>query len=350
MDNDKEGMIQSTRLQHALPERHAKKPMPVIGADPKLQILQDFPKIVAFFGYPGPYTTADPGGRQPLRPARHVHAGGARQGIDDAIKWGVGEYRRIFAKHKQRMTASSSGGGPDAASARAAAVSVARPDAAPRVVRTRRRRRLGFGYLLLAPAALYVLLLVGAPFLFSLYLALSDANVGDPVASFVGLENFRAAWEMDVFWIALRNSIVFLVVAAILKSILGTTLAFLLLQNFRGKKFVRGLVVIPFTLPIAISVLVLEVDVRLPVQRHQLGPEPDRGSSEPTAPRAGRCGSASRISRSLACIIVNVWRTFPFSAIVLLAGFTSVPTEVLDAARVDGCTFFQRFRHIVVRR
>jgi multiple sugar transport system permease protein len=49
----------------------------------------------------------------------------------------------------------------------------------------------------------------------------------------------------------------------------------------------------------------------------------------------------------LACIGVNVWRSFPFWAIVLLAGFTSVPTEVLDAARVDGCSFFQRFRHIV---
>ena len=72
-----------------------------------------------------------------------------------------------------------------------------------------------FGYLLLAPAALYVLLLVGAPFLFSLYLAVSDANVGDPVATFIGAENFRAAIEMEVFWTALQNSVIFLVVAAI---------------------------------------------------------------------------------------------------------------------------------------
>ena len=79
----------------------AKKPMPVIGTDPKLQVLQDFPKIVAFFGYPGPVHDPDPGGRQPVRPARHVHAGGARAGHRRAIKWGVGEYRRIFAKHKR---------------------------------------------------------------------------------------------------------------------------------------------------------------------------------------------------------------------------------------------------------
>ena len=153
------------------------------------------------------------------------------------------------------MTVGSSSSGPDAASARAAAVSVA-VRARPRGwFQSQTSRRLAFGYLLLAPAVIYVILLVGAPFLFSLWLALSDANVGDSTASFVGLENFRAAFESDVFFIALRNSIGFTVVAAVFKGLLGTTLAFLLLQPFWGRKFVRGLVVIPFTLPISISVL-----------------------------------------------------------------------------------------------
>src|SRR5215510_13680655 len=151
------------------------------------------------------------------------------------------------------MTASLPSGGPDATSARAAAVSVAVGIRSRRWFQSQSSRRLAFGYALLAPAALYVLLLVGLPFLFSLYLAVSDASVGDPVAHFVGVENFRAAWEMDLFWLAFRNSVVFLVVAAVLKSLLGTSLAFLLLQNFKGKKLIRGLVVIPFTLPIAIS-------------------------------------------------------------------------------------------------
>src|SRR5256712_6916714 len=152
------------------------------------------------------------------------------------------------------MTTASLRGGPEP-TARAAVVSVPVPAAARVWWRTHSAQRKVFGYTLLAPAALYVLLLVGAPFLFSLWLAVSDANVGDPVAHFIGLENFRAAWEMDTFWIAFRNSVVFLVVAAIFKGLLGTSLAFLLLQNFRGKKLIRGLVVIPFTLPIAISVL-----------------------------------------------------------------------------------------------
>lgn len=244
------------------------------------------------------------------------------------------------------MTPSSQAGDPGAKSARVA-VSLA---ALPRwggPFRTQTARRLGFGYALLAPAALYVALLVAVPFLFSLYLALSDASVGEQVASFVGLENFKAALEMDTFWIALQNSVVFFVAAAILKSILGTTLAFLLLQNFRGKKIVRALVVIPFTLPVAISVLGWKwmYDSQFSVFNWVLS-------------RLGLIGAYGTDGwpvwlgdphlALVACVLVNVWRTFPFSAIVLLAGFTSVPNEVLDAAKVDGCSFMQRFHHVVV--
>jgi multiple sugar transport system permease protein len=244
------------------------------------------------------------------------------------------------------MTASPLHGGPDPM-ARAAVVSPPVRSAAGDRWLSQSVRRLVFGYTLLAPAAIYVLLLVGAPFLFSLYLAVSDANVGDPVARFIGLENFRAAWEMDTFWIAFRNSVLFFVIAAILKSALGTSLAFLLLQNFKGKKIIRGLVVIPFTLPIAISVLSWKwmYDSQFSVINWVLS-------------RMGLIGQFGTEGWPIwlgdpklalvACILVNVWRTFPFSAIVLLAGFTSVPNEVLDAAKVDGCNFFQRFRNVVV--
>src|SRR5881409_1896615 len=102
--------------------------------------------------------------------------------------------------------------------------------------RTPSVRRYLFGYTLLAPAVLYVGLLVGVPFLFSLYLALSDASVGAPVARFVGLENVVAATQSSTFRVALRNSLVFTIGAGIAKGLLGTTLAFLLMQQFRGRK------------------------------------------------------------------------------------------------------------------
>src|SRR4029450_8074750 len=289
---------------------------------------------------------ADPGSRQPLRPARHVHAGRAGPEHRGRHEVGHGGVPPDLREAQEGMTPTSiQGGGPEP-TARAAAVSVAAPARSRLTFQSQTARRLAFGYMLLAPAALYVMLLVGIPFLFSLYLAMSDASVGDQVSTFVGLGNFRAAWEMDTFRDALRNSIVFLVGAAIFKSLLGTSLAFLLLQSFKGKKLVRALVVIPFTLPITVSVLSWKwmYDSQFSVINWGLN-------------KAGLIGGYGSESwpiwlgqphlALLACIGVNVWRSFPFSAIVLLAGFTSVPTEVLDAARVDGCSFFQRFRHIV---
>jgi multiple sugar transport system permease protein len=213
--------------------------------------------------------------------------------------------------------------------------------------RTPTARRFLFGYALLAPAVLYVGLLVGVPFLFSLYLAMSNATVGDPVAEFVGLANFRAALESTTFYVALRNTLVFTAGAGVLKALLGTTLAFLLSQPFAGRRLVRALVVIPFTLPIAISVLGWKwmFDSQFSVLNWALS-------------RLGLIGGYGSADwpvwlgephlALISVMFVNVWRGFPFSAIVLLAGMTSVPPEVIDSAKVDGAGFLQRFRKIIV--
>jgi multiple sugar transport system permease protein len=213
--------------------------------------------------------------------------------------------------------------------------------------RTPTARRYLFGYTLLAPAVLYVGLLVGAPFVFSLWLAMSDASVGDPVAQFVGLENFRAALESSAFYVALRNTFLFTVGAGILKGLLGTALAFLLMQPFRGRKFVRALIVIPFTLPIAISVLGWKwmFDSQFSVLNWALSRVGLIGAygSESWPVWLGQPGLAL-----FSVMFVNVWRGFPFTAIVLMAGMTSVPPEVIDSSKVDGATFLQRFRKIIV--
>ncbi len=213
--------------------------------------------------------------------------------------------------------------------------------------RTPTARRYLFGYTLLAPAVLYVLLLVGIPFVFSLYLAMSDASVGDPVARFVGLDNFTAALENPTFFVALRNSLVFTIGAGILKGLLGTSLAFLLVQQFRGRKALRALIVIPFTLPTAVSVLGWKwmFDSQFSVINWALS----------RLDLIGAYGSpgwpiwlGQPVLALISVMFVNVWRGFPFSAIVLLAGLTSVPPEITDAAKVDGASFLQRFRLVIV--
>jgi len=101
LDSEKDGMIASRGYNMPFLNDSAKKPMPIIGADPKMQVLQDFPKIAAFYGYPGPYTPQIQEVAN-LYVLPDIFTRVARgQSVDEAVKWGVGEYRRIFAKHKR---------------------------------------------------------------------------------------------------------------------------------------------------------------------------------------------------------------------------------------------------------
>ena len=101
IDADLEGMVQSRGYNMPYLNDRYKKPMPIIGSDPKMQILQDFPKIVAFYGYPGPSTTAIQEVVNTFVFPDIFTRVARGENIEAAVKWGVGEYRRIYAKHKR---------------------------------------------------------------------------------------------------------------------------------------------------------------------------------------------------------------------------------------------------------
>jgi len=124
-------------------------------------------------------------------------------------------------------------------------------------------RRLGhlldgekvFGYTLVAPAVLYILLLVGYPFAIALWFTVSDATVSQPIGPFTGLDNLKFVLDDDIFRRALLNTFIFTISSQILQMVLGTVLAFLLLRPFRGKRIIRALVMFPFTIPVAIGAM-----------------------------------------------------------------------------------------------
>ena len=98
-DSWKDSMIGSRGYNMPFIRDAYKKPMPVIGTDAKLQVLQDFPDIVGFAGYPGPFT---PQVQEIVASfifpdmCTKVARGGS---VDDAVKWATGEYRRVFSKY-----------------------------------------------------------------------------------------------------------------------------------------------------------------------------------------------------------------------------------------------------------
>jgi len=197
------------------------------------------------------------------------------------------------------------------------------------------------GFLWIAPAFIYLALFIAYPFVMSIYLSLSSARVGSPEWHFVGLTNFQRIFEDPTFWQTVRNSFIFTFGSEAIRLVIGLPLAFAMNRTFKGKRIVQGVILIPFVIPIALSSLAwkwmfdsLYSVINWMLMTLHIIDYPWQWLGEP--------GLAM-----WSVIILNVWRGFPFSAVILLAGHTAVPVEVIEAAKIDGAGPLRRFIYVV---
>lgn len=209
-------------------------------------------------------------------------------------------------------------------------------------------RQAVLGPLMLLPAIIYIFALVGIPLVLAVLYSLSDVTVGDQSIDIVGFENFRAVWHNDTFQTALRNSIVFTILSQIIVVVLANILVLVLSAEFPGKRLVRFLVLLPWTTPLALAVIgwrwMLD-NVYSPLDAimrglNLLGPGTRYG------PLRNMHWLSDDFLAQGAVITVHVWRTLPFAAVILLAGLTSIPQDVNDAADIDGAGFWRQLFYI----
>src|ERR1044071_2838761 len=180
-----------------------------------------------------------------------------------------------------------------------------------------------------ARGILYVLLLVGVPFLMAVYYSLSAYTIYDPSWRFVGVSNFVDVVENPVFRETLYNTFIFTFGSQLLGLILGKFGALLLLRPFPGRKIVRALVILPWAVPIALATVAWEgmFDSLYSVINWPL-------IALGLLSRANAPNWLGTPDLAMICVItVNAWRFFPFAIVIFLAGITAVPQDVLDAAR-----------------
>jgi multiple sugar transport system permease protein len=200
------------------------------------------------------------------------------------------------------------------------------------------------GPLLIAPAGVFVLALVGGPLLFSLWLSLSDATAGARGASYVGLSNYRAALADPIFRQALANTFLVTAVSMALVLVLGKLLANYLVKDFRGKWILRALILLPWAAPISLGVLGWKwiFDSLFSVVNwtlHALHLIPADLSPQ-------WLGEPALAKASI--IAVQTWRVLPFATVIILAGLSSIPPEIDEAARVDGAMGVRKLLYITL--
>ena len=201
--------------------------------------------------------------------------------------------------------------------------------------------------LLLLPAVVYIVLLVGIPLVLAVIYSLSDVTIGDQSIDFVGLRNFEDAIANATFRTALRNTFLFTIVSQAVVIVLANILALVLSADFHGKRLVRFLILLPWTTPIALGVLgwLWTLDnIYSPIdyilrQIGLLGVDSPLGRGW-TGTNALWLAYPDRAQFSV--ILVQVWRTLPLATVILLAGLTAIPQDIKDAANIDGAGFFRQ--------
>jgi multiple sugar transport system permease protein len=209
--------------------------------------------------------------------------------------------------------------------------------------------REGFlGSLFLAPAVIYIILLVGFPFLLAIAFSLSDVTVGDTSLDFDGLNNFRNVIKTPQFRRALLNTFVFTLGAQILVVILANILALIFYEDFPGKWIARMLIIMPWATPISLGTIgwlwifdskFSPIDWVLQ-QLGLLGPDTLLGPGL-------HLNYLGREELAMAAVIlIHVWRMLPLATVILLAGLSSIDQDLIDQAEVDGATFWRIHRQI----
>lgn len=199
-----------------------------------------------------------------------------------------------------------------------------------------------FGYSLLLPAAVLIVILVGVPFLNALWLSFHRKLLGAQDAPWIGLDNYAALLGDATFWQAVRNTFAFTTGSIGAKLLIGLAIALVLNEALPARGLWRSIVMLPYAMPTLVSVLVwkwMYNDVggvlNYLAMQSKLSDHTILWLGDPNVALP-------------AVIAVNVWRGFPFFVITFLAGLQTVPQELYDAAKVDGAGAMARFRQVTL--
>jgi multiple sugar transport system permease protein len=194
------------------------------------------------------------------------------------------------------------------------------------------------GPALMAPAVVYLILVVAYPLVLAFVYAFSDATTGSQSLHFAGLQTFIAAVRDPVFLTTLRNTFVFTAISQALVVILSTVLAFVLTASFRGRWFVRFLVLLPWTTPVALSAVIW-----LWMLDSIFSPFDWFAQLLHIVPPGGHIVFLGQSDLAMGSVIaLQTWRILPLATVILMAGLSAIPAEVSDAAEVDGAGFWRR--------
>jgi multiple sugar transport system permease protein len=196
------------------------------------------------------------------------------------------------------------------------------------------RERVGW---YVVPAAALLALVTLYPLAHVLWLSLERRSLLDPgPPAFGGLDNYLRLAADERFWNALGNTLYFVVVSVALELLLGLAFALAVQRPFRGRALLYGVILLPWAVPTAVSARMWEwmYNTELGVLNYVLGAEVNWLGSPAWALNAA--------------VVMDVWKSTPFVALLLVAGLQGIPRELYQAAALDGASRWTVLRRITL--
>ncbi|MFD0682257.1 MULTISPECIES: carbohydrate ABC transporter permease [unclassified Paenibacillus] len=199
-------------------------------------------------------------------------------------------------------------------------------------------------YLFVLPALLFMAVFIIYPIAYNVALSFQDVNVYNLKGEhhFIGFTNYMKSLQDPVFYISLKNSVIFTVVSIFFQFTIGFGLAIFFNMKFPGRSLFRSLMLLSWMLPVVITGTVFQWMLsgdygvfNYFLQSLGLISKPVNWLSE---------GSTAL----LGTIVANIWTGIPFNMIILLSGLQTLPVQLYEAAKLDGANRYLQFKHITL--
>ncbi len=210
---------------------------------------------------------------------------------------------------------------------------------------TQRRRSRGvperrLAWLMTTPSMLLIALVAVYPILYAIWLSMHEYSLiragVSRWASPAGLGNYIDAFQTPEFVDSIIITFVYTISSVFLETIIGLAMALIMAAAFKGQGLLRTTVLVPWAVLTVVTAIMWKtiVDPNLGLVNQILGTNTVWLGEEPQA--------------LIVMILADTWKTAPFMALLLLAGLQVIPSEIYEAAKVDGATAWQRFRRITL--
>lgn len=200
------------------------------------------------------------------------------------------------------------------------------------------------GYALIAPAILLVAAVILYPVGYNIYLSFTKVPLSPTQSpTWVGLEHYQALLSSSVFWSALGTTIVFAFFSDVVTTLGGLAVALLFNRAFRGRRIVRGLMLLPYVAPLIAVAYIWQwlLDPLYGLVPFFFG--------DVLGLSVGNMDVLNNPKTALwAVIMFESWRYFPFAFLMIIARLQAIPADMYEAAKIDGASRFAQFKDITL--